>query len=107
MAWWGQQPGQPAGQSQSPDSAGRFRLARQATLFLLGVVVMLDGIFSSSKPGLEVVAGLVLLGLVPIDDLMSRLPRPTLVSPPPEHIPPPSDTHPPTQGATHATDQGR
>lgn len=75
MASVGQRRGQPPGQSQSPDPIGRFRLARQVVLFLLGVVVIIDGIFSSNTPVPEIVTGLVLLGLVPIDDLMSRLPR--------------------------------
>lgn len=52
-----------------------FRLIRQVVLFVLGVVVIIDGIVSSNSPVPEIVTGLVLLGLVPIDDLVSRLPR--------------------------------
>ena len=66
-------------------------------LFLLGVVVIVDGIFSSNTPVPEIVTGLVLLGLVPIDDLMSRLPRPTTESSPPERISPPPVDVPPMQ----------
>jgi hypothetical protein len=57
-----------------PTPEERFRLARQVTLFVLGVVVIVDGIAGSTKPVAEIVAGLVLVGLVPVDDLLSRLP---------------------------------
>ena len=58
------------------EHVARFRLARQVVLFLLGVVVIIDGIVSSGTPVPEIVTGLVLIGLVPIDDLLSRLPKP-------------------------------
>lgn len=82
----GQPPGLPVGQNPSPDPVNRFRLARQVILFLLGVVVIIDGIFASNTPVPEIVTGLVLLGLVPIDDLMSRIPRPPRESPPPVEV---------------------
>ena len=92
------------GQGQ-PDPMGRFRLARQVILFLLGVVVIIDGIASSGTPVPEIVTGLVLIGYVPLDDLMSRLPRASdfkhpeckaTPESPPQRDMPPATTAPPT-----------
>ena len=82
---------------QGQDQVQRFRLARQVILFLLGVVVIVDGIVSSGTPVPEIVTGLVLIGLVPIDDLMSRIPRPAQESPPPKDTGPPRTSRPPSR----------
>ena len=87
--------GQQPGQSQSPDLPRKWRLARQAVMFALGVAVIIDGLFSSGSIATEIVAGLVLIGLVPVDDLLSRLPKQGQDSPPTQDMAPPITHNPP------------
>lgn len=47
-----------------------FEQIRRVTVFLLGVVVILDGL---TGPTGELVIGLVLVGVLPIDDLLTRI----------------------------------
>lgn len=53
---------------------GWFRFARQVIIFLLGVAVI---IYATTNPGNDIaldVVGLVLIGLVPVDELLTRVP---------------------------------
>lgn len=60
----------------SPSSAlsEAFAFIRRLTLFLLGVAVVLDAIIGQHPvPLAELIAGLVLLGLVPVEMLVDRI----------------------------------
>jgi hypothetical protein len=59
-----------------PQLPGWFALLRQVVVFLLGVGVILDAIWTAGTHVTELIAGLVLIGMVPLDSLMNRLPRP-------------------------------
>jgi hypothetical protein len=49
---------------------------RRATYFLLGVAVILDGIIQTPTNLAELIVGLVLLGLIPVDGYVNWLQRP-------------------------------
>lgn len=50
--------------------------ARRLILFALGVAVIVDALADGEHLG-QLVVGLVLVGLVPVDDLLSRIGRRT------------------------------
>jgi len=56
---------------------GWVAVARQTVLFALGVFVVLDAVLSEGTHVSEMIVGLLLLGLVPLDALMARLGRPS------------------------------
>jgi hypothetical protein len=59
----------------SANHVGWFALIRRVVAFCLGVSVILEAVVSAHNPIAEYVVGLILLGYVPIDELLSRLPR--------------------------------
>lgn len=48
---------------------------RQVLVFLLGVAVIIDGLVTEGTHVSELLVGVFLLGLVPIDALLDRLPQ--------------------------------
>jgi hypothetical protein len=59
-----------------PPEIGRWLdLIRQTTLFLLGVAVTLEAIIRPGANTPTLIAGLVLLGVVPLDRFLTRQPR--------------------------------
>jgi hypothetical protein len=49
-----------------------FALVRQAVLFVLGCFVIIDAVLTSGTHVSELVVGLVLLGIVPVDAYFNR-----------------------------------
>ena len=49
-------------------------LTRQVIVFLLGCAVVIDGVVSEGTHVSELLVGVFMLGLVPIDAVLSRLP---------------------------------
>jgi len=47
---------------------------RRLVFFLLGVAVIVDAVVQTGGHGGEFAAGLILLGLIPFDSLLERLP---------------------------------
>jgi hypothetical protein len=46
---------------------------RQVLQFALGCFVVLDAVFTPGTHVSELIAGLILLGIIPVDDLLSRI----------------------------------
>jgi len=51
-------------------------LGRQTITFALGVAVIIDAVATSGTHNVEIADGLILLGIVPLDAFLSRLPFP-------------------------------
>lgn len=47
---------------------------RQIGVFLLGALVLLDGVFGQGERIMELIIGMVLIGILPLDQLIERLP---------------------------------
>jgi hypothetical protein len=70
------------------DSPRWFRLARQAMVFLLGVAILCYAVVSQGHDVAFLVTGLILIGLVPSEEVVTRLTA-RRDSPPAEHEPRP------------------
>lgn len=57
--------------ADKPSPLERIGPLRRAVLFALGVAVIIDGLVQSGSNTAELVSGLVLLGLVPIDQWLA------------------------------------
>jgi hypothetical protein len=53
-----------------------FRMIRRLVIFLLGVVVIIEGLVSAQDRIVELIAGMVMVGVLPLDDFIRAL-RPT------------------------------
>jgi hypothetical protein len=51
-------------------------LGRQTITFALGVAVIIDAVATQGTHNVEITDGLILLGIVPVDAFLSRLPFP-------------------------------
>ena len=51
-------------------------LTRQVVVFMLGVAVIIDSLVTEGTHVTELLVGVFLLGLVPLDSLLERLPQP-------------------------------
>jgi hypothetical protein len=51
------------------------RTVRGAVTFLLGVAVVIDGLVNSTSSVWPLLGGLLLIGVVPVDELLSRFPQ--------------------------------
>jgi hypothetical protein len=54
---------------------GWFDFARQLVMFLLGIAIMIYAVVTTGHDIPFILAGLVLLGIVPVDRFLSRLPK--------------------------------
>jgi hypothetical protein len=57
-----------------PSLAQMWALTRQVVVFLLGCLVVIDGVTTQGTHVSELLVGVFMLGLVPVDALLTRLP---------------------------------
>lgn len=55
-----------------PDRPGWFRLVRQIIVFFLGIAILLYAVASQGHDIPFLITGLVLIGVVPMDDALNR-----------------------------------
>jgi hypothetical protein len=77
----------------TPHPNGRFTLLRQGVIICLGIVVILNATFYHDADVIEWTAGLILIGLVPIEAVFAWW-RPPGSSPKPPEPPKPSQAPP-------------
>jgi hypothetical protein len=68
---------------------GWFDHARRIVVFLLGVAVIVEGLFSPHDTTAELIIGSIMVGVLPLDTLLSAVTRVRLPAPPPQ--PPPKE----------------
>jgi hypothetical protein len=68
-----------------------FADARRVVIFVLGVAVIIDALTEPTRVVAQLIIGTILLGVVPIDELVGRWPRP-LPPVPPRPTPDPGTT---------------
>jgi hypothetical protein len=85
----------PLNPNQRQPLSTRFSLLRQSIILALGVFVIIDASLVHAADLIEWTAGLVLIGIVPIDAIFTwwhngHSPPPSVPSPPPSPSPSPS-----------------